>query len=67
MSDEKKYEFLLEISYKSGYSFKMWFTDFSIKGPNYSWTNAGDGTVRVLQLNAEEIVSVIQLDAREVE
>ena len=56
--------FLMEIGYKSGYSFKMWFKDFQMSGDEISW-EVPDGAPRPLKIGVDDIVSVIQIDIKE--
>jgi len=65
----EKYEYLIEIAYKSGYSFQMWFTKFEIENGNWTWANRtknGRIIASPLILGVEDIVSVIQLDSRKI-
>lgn len=56
--------FLLEISYKSGYSFQMWFKEFENNNGIWKW-EVPDGSPRPFLLGVDDIVSVIQLDIKE--
>jgi len=69
----KHKEFLLEIAFKSGYSFQMWFAAFKINksgfgGPDkIEYESAEDGLSKPLMLDINSITSVIQIKVREVE
>jgi hypothetical protein len=62
---EIKYKYLLEISYRSGFHFQMWFTKFEVYSDNCKWETAEEGQ-HVLLLGADHIVSVVQLDKKEI-
>ena len=57
--------FLVEIAYKSGYSFQMWFIEFEIDDSQLIWKVPPGRTMPIL-LGIDNIISVIQLDIKEV-
>ncbi len=68
MTKELKFEepaFLIEVAYKSGYSFRMWFTEFEIRAGEIKW-QVPQGVVMPVKFGVDDIVSIIQLDIKEV-
>lgn len=65
----KKYQYLIQINYKSGNSIKMWFTEFSFKdyvsAKIIDYTCA-DPLAKPIYLNIEEIESIFQIDEKEI-
>jgi len=65
--DLDKVIFLIEISYKSGYSFRCWFRSFEIKRQNCKtkceWEYASPFFKPIL-LGVDDIVSVVQLSVK---
>jgi len=63
--EKPTHEFLLEIAYKSGYSFQMWFITFSIADGEWEWQTS-DAVIRPMLLGVDDIVSVIQIETRKI-
>lgn len=65
----KKYQYLIQINYKSGNSIKMWFTEFSFKdyvsAKSIDYTCA-DSIQKPIYLNIEDIESIFQIDVKEI-
>jgi hypothetical protein len=59
METEEREISLLEISYKSGYKFEMWFEEFEINGDSIKWKLAFPEQ-NILHLGIDNIVSIIQ-------
>ncbi len=68
MTKELKFEepaFLIEVAYKSGYSFRMWFTEFEIRSNEVVYA-VPPGVSMPVKFGVDDIVSIIQLDIKEV-
>ena len=55
------HKFLLEIAYKSGYSFQMWFVKFKVENGDWIW-HTPEGEPSPVLLGVDDIVSIIQLE-----
>ena len=66
---EKKHEYLVRINYKSGNSVVYWFESFKIRGDEVAWkmSESHQGKVDIVKFGVDNIESVHQLDAREVD
>jgi len=58
-----KTQYKIRVVYKSGHTEDFWCNSFTIKGVAYSWENS-DPSCKPIQLGADEIAAVWQIDYR---